>query len=93
MSSRSYGSAELVNEHGVYTNQDGTTYVFATNPEKFELIIEATPACAPRLTRILAEHYVASNDPERPQLPDRLPDAKFFQLFGGSAGPVFVGCG
>ena len=38
MGNRSYGSAVLVNEHVLYTNHEGTTYVFAANPEKFELI-------------------------------------------------------
>ncbi len=38
MGSRSYGSPVLVNEHVLYTNHEGTTYVFAANPEKFELL-------------------------------------------------------
>lgn len=38
MGNRSYGSAVLVNGHVLFTNHGGTTYVFAANPEKFELI-------------------------------------------------------
>lgn len=38
MGGRSYGSAILVNEHVLYTNQEGTTYVFAANPKQFKLI-------------------------------------------------------
>ena len=38
MGSRSYGSALLVNENVYYTDQNGTTYVLAANPEKFQLL-------------------------------------------------------